>query len=218
MQLGRFLGFEERRGAAPEDRPFPQEDCTRFEIGLSRPARDIERLMLLMWEKLASLKLPQPFRRIALSAEEIYSIVPQTADLLDESLKEGGDWHGLIERLRARLGNHAVSGVATEPTHRPEAAWRTCEPGSHYAAIEYGTRPLWLLQQPKRLETLDAIPRFDGPLSLLAGPERIESGWWDGRDAARDYYVARAGTESLLWVYRDRHSEKGHWYLHGIFG
>ena len=28
-------------------------------------------------------------------------------------------------------------------------------------------------------------------LELLAGPERIESGWWDGADVQRDYYVAQ---------------------------
>jgi protein ImuB len=218
VQLGGFLEF--RKGGVQRLRIdlFHKEACTPVEIGLVRPGRDVEHFVLLVREKLATLKLRQAVRRIALSADDIFSIVPQNADLLDESLKSSGDWQGLIERLRARLGNHAVSGVATEAAHRPEAAWRVCEPGESNATLEYGTRPLWLLPQPKRLETLDAAPRFDGPLSLLAGPERIESGWWDGRDAERDYYVARAETESLLWVYRDRHSEKGHWYLHGIFG
>jgi len=28
-------------------------------------------------------------------------------------------------------------------------------------------------------------------LVLEQGPERIESGWWDGRGVARDYYIAR---------------------------
>ncbi len=218
VQLGGFL--ESRNGGVQRLKIdlFHKEGCTRVEIGLVRPGRDVEHFGLLMREKLASLKLRRPVRRIALSADDIFSIVPENADLLDDSLKSSGNWPGLIERLRARLGNHAVSGIATEAAHRPEAAWRVCEPGERNTTLEYGTRPLWLLQQPKRLETMDANPRFDGPLSILAGPERIESGWWDGRDAARDYYVARAGSESLLWVYRDRQSEKGHWYLHGIFG
>ena len=86
------------------------------------------------------------------------------------------------------------------------------------AASPSSPRPLWLLQKPKRLEEVGSAPQCEGPLSLLAGPERIESGWWDGHDTARDYFVARAPTESLLWVYRERGVERGHWYLHGIFG
>jgi protein ImuB len=50
--------------------------------------------------------------------------------------------------------------------------------------------------------------------ALLAGPERIESGWWDGGEVRRDYFIARIGEGSLVWVYRER--ERG-WFLHGIF-
>jgi protein ImuB len=54
-------------------------------------------------------------------------------------------------------------------------------------------------------------------LSLLAGPERIETGWWDENYAARDYFVASNPAQSLLWIYRERNTEAG-WYLHGVFG
>jgi protein ImuB len=52
---------------------------------------------------------------------------------------------------------------------------------------------------------------------LLSGPERLEAGWWDGADIARDYFIARTPGKSLLWVYRQRREPAG-WYLHGIFG
>jgi len=85
----------------------------------------------------------------------------------------------------------------------------------------------------------------DGPsqcgLVLEHGPERIESGWWDGRGVARDYYVARqcggrtpkptpAGRPqgegqdgpsqsqphgAKLWVFQERLSKR--WYVHGVF-
>jgi protein ImuB len=51
---------------------------------------------------------------------------------------------------------------------------------------------------------------------LLAGPERIESGWWDGHDVTRDYFVATNPAEALLWIYRERDRE-GRWFLHGFF-
>ena len=38
---------------------------------------------------------------------------------------------------------------------------------------------------------------------MLAGPERIESGWWDGADVRRDYYVASDARGARLWIYRE---------------
>jgi protein ImuB len=50
---------------------------------------------------------------------------------------------------------------------------------------------------------------------LLRGPERIESGWWDRCDAARDYYIARREDGAWLWVYRDLVTHA--WYLQGLW-
>ena len=36
----------------------------------------------------------------------------------------------LVERLRARLGDAAVTGLRPHPDHRPELAWRCMEPGA----------------------------------------------------------------------------------------
>ncbi|MDG1180937.1 MAG: DNA polymerase Y family protein, partial [Gammaproteobacteria bacterium] len=53
-------------------------------------------------------------------------------------------------------------------------------------------------------------------ITLLSGPERIEARWWSGNEVCRDYYVAREGGGSRLWIYRERGGER-HWYLHGYF-
>jgi protein ImuB len=59
------------------------------------------------------------------------------------------------------------------------------------------------------------------PLRLLAGPERLEAGWWDGGLSARDYFVAGLPAGELVWIYRLRPAppvgEPG-WFLHGRFG
>jgi protein ImuB len=57
---------------------------------------------------------------------------------------------------------------------------------------------------------------FHGELQLLRGPERIETGWWDGGDVRRDYYVARDQRGVQLWIYHDLREAR--WYLHGLFG
>jgi protein ImuB len=119
---------------------------------------------------------------------------------------EAEDWARLVERLRARLGHAGVCGLAAHPDHRPEHAWRRVEPGEWdpRACPAPGPRPLWLLEPRKIPERL---------FTALAGPERIEAGWWDGDDAKRDYFVARRPDGTLAWIYR----EAGEWYLHGLF-
>jgi protein ImuB len=68
---------------------------------------------------------------------------------------------------------------------------------------------------------LDAPLPLASGLVLEQGPERIESGWWDGRGVARDYYVARQirgarqSHGAKLWVFQERQSKR--WYLHGMF-
>jgi protein ImuB len=52
-------------------------------------------------------------------------------------------------------------------------------------------------------------------LILKEGPERIESGWWDGNGVARDYYVAHQPRGVKLWIFQERQSKR--WYLHGMF-
>jgi protein ImuB len=80
-------------------------------------------------------------------------------------------------------------------------------------------RPLWLLAEPERLRVHQGQPCCDGALAFEAGPERIESGWWDGRDVVRDYYVARMPSGVRLWIYRERDpSQATRWFLHGVFG
>ena len=54
------------------------------------------------------------------------------------------------------------------------------------------------------------------PITLLSGPERIETYWWSGTDVQRNYYVATESNGSRLWVYRER-TEAQAWYLHGLF-
>lgn len=69
-------------------------------------------------------------------------------------------------------------------------------------------RPAWLLPQPVPLR--DPAPR------ILAGPERLETGWWDGDDARRDYYVLETSRGQRAWAFTPV-GETGHWMLHGWF-
>ena len=54
---------------------------------------------------------------------------------------------------------------------------------------------------------------------LRDGPERIESGWWDGADVRRDYFIAENPRGEIVWIYRDHRYgiDDGEWFLHGLF-
>ena len=47
-----------------------------------------------------------------------------------------------------------------------------------------------MLPEPQLLNVQDGYPLHHGKLELLAGPERLETGWWDDDGIARDYYTA----------------------------
>jgi len=190
--------------------------ATRIELGLVSVCREAAHFALLLRERLQQTALPEPVRSIALEVQFIEPLAHSNQSLFSDELQQGGNWPRLIERLRSRLGAAAVHGLALCADHRPERANAQAEPGARQLDLDFKLRPFWLLARPQPLEETGSIPCHHGPLKLLAGPERIESGWWDGADIARDYFIARAANEALLWVYRER-SPAGAWYLHGIF-
>lgn len=188
-----------------------------IEIGLATPARGAEHFVRLLRERLPGLTLTEPVEAIALEAAVLTPLPGATAGLFRDVHVEGEDWARLVERLEARLGSSTVHGLAVHSEHRPEHAWCRVSPvGGTQRAAGTGPRPLWLLERARRLKEVDGVPQDAGPLELLAGPERIESGWWDGGEVARDYFIARSAGSALLWVYRERGAAGG-WYLHGIF-
>ena len=64
-------------------------------------------------------------------------------------------------------------------------------------------RPAWLMETPLELKLQRHQPVYGSPLKLLAGAERIESGWWDDALIARDYFIAENALGQLLWIYRE---------------
>ncbi len=195
-------------------------------IGLLRPSSDVAGMRELAAIHFSALRLAAPVVALVLEAD-VAGLQPVTpADLLGLRLDQGERLAGLIERLRLRLGMHAVHGLRTSPEQRPERAWQpvvdamepdTMKPEPAAAgAVACSLRPLWILAEPAALARRGEVPLFHGALVLEDGPERIEAGWWDGDDVRRDYYVARSRRGMRLWIFRERRS--GRWYLHGLFG
>lgn len=188
-------------------------------FALGAPARTPAHLLGVLRERLARVTLAAPVEAIALDSEETAPLAGRNLGLLpgDDADKVEVP---LVDRLRARLGEDAIYRLAPHAEHRPELATRASPMRvplpAQAATLPDAPRPLWLLTEPQPLRELFA----HNPWIIRDGPERIESGWWDGGDLRRDYFVADTPDgAATAWIYRDhRHGvDDGEWFLHGIF-
>jgi protein ImuB len=220
LQLEGFLAARVGGVRQLELRLYHREaPATVIAIGLVAPSRDASHFTQLARERLGVTALPEPVRALALAADDLVPLPGTPRALFDDGRGRPEDWPRLVERLRARLGAGSVHGVRVAEEHRPEYASQSCTLAPAPARATGGNagtglRPFWLLEAPRPLAEVGAVPHHGGPLKLLAGPERIESGWWDGAEIARDYFVAQTPEQALVWIYRTR---GGGWFLHGLF-
>ena len=203
------------------------------------------RFTALLAAKLESLVLAEPVRRLELTAGRPRRFIAASAPLWAAG-EQGGELAAaqapeFLQTLLARLGDEAVYSLSEIDEHRPECQQQRVGPrvpgsdagaapasrrlfGDAPAAAPAGVaRPLGIFETPRPLEMLrDATGhvralRLDGQeLTLLRGPERIQTGWWDAHSIARDYYVARAADGAHWWIFRECDPPR-RWFVHGCF-
>jgi protein ImuB len=155
---------------------------------------------------LENVKLTAPVFAITLSTGKTHVRTPDKTDLF--SGKKGALSNlQLISLLQAKLGEQAVQGLAVQDDFRPERV-------SHYSppfqpsSIKFNfqtLRPSFLLNTPRPLQQ---------KVSIVHGPERLDTGWWDNHQVTRDYFIAHSEVGQWCWVFR---TPNGKWFLHGIF-
>jgi protein ImuB len=181
---------------------------------------------LLPEENVKGERLHQLVERLSVRLGEHNVLVPVA--LADHRPEKMQRWEAarnssaLASMSMARAGGRSVtaSALRTQPSRQGNKRQLPCD----------ALYPPWLLPQPLRLEVRGEKPQYHGPLRLLAGPQRLETGWWDGASqgpAVRDYFVARSDAAGLLWVFRERLATQAtgpeaepapvHWFLHGIY-
>jgi protein ImuB len=209
---------------------------TELAVALAEPSADLAHLQLLLRERLARVVLAAPTLELQLGCQHLVAGAAPNGELFPTPASQAEGLVRLLERLRARLGDDQVLRLQPVADHRPEHASRTVpaqggpapDASATAAAAQQAHgllplhRPVWLLPQPQPLAEREALPLLQGrPLQLLSGPERIETGWWDGAPAARDYYIAQTDTGALVWVWHARlpaAAEGAQWFLQGRFG
>jgi protein ImuB len=203
---------------------------TRIRFGLASITSDRRRLMDVLVQKLSQVELAAPILQMKLLSGPLQPLSAASLEVFAKSSVGSRDTATqLIERLRARLGEQAVYGICPVPEHRPEAAWQRVQALRLDSALRAGPsrtgrpleieegapRPIWLLDEPSQLGASEVRQWREGQAVLEEGPERIESGWWDGKGITRDYYIVRRTGGLRFWVFQERQSKR--WYLHGVF-
>ncbi|NIM41930.1 MAG: DNA polymerase Y family protein [Hydrogenophaga sp.] len=196
------------------------------------PTRRIEHLARLLAEHLARTELLAPAGDLELEALGTQALAPPSGSLLPDDGTADVALDETLERIAARLGPQRVLRPVPLDDHRLEHMQRWQPVGEPLPrarpaipAPDHTPQPSWVLPRPLRLPVRGHRPVYRGVLQLIAGPHRVEGGWWDRaadgaahRHAQRDYFVALDEQAGVLWVFQERLADEGGaWYLHGVF-
>lgn len=182
-------------------------DELNLEIGSAQGEYQAEKWLALTALKLENLKLMAPVYAISLRTGETHVREPEKTDFF--AGKKGTlSCLQLISLLQAKLGEQAIQGLVLHDDFRPELATGYASPLLQPAPQSslQALRPSFLMHIPQALNE---------KVSIVHGPERLSTGWWDNKEVTRDYFIARSESGQWYWIYKTPDTR---WYLHGIFG
>ncbi len=215
----------------------PSRLKTTIHIGMAKVERATDRLLSLAREHLHKTTLPDHVLAMSIEIDHTQPFQEISASWLPDPQHQPDSWYRLIDKLSARLGADNVYQLQTVDDHRPERSLKlvTAAAASSHAASLNTTRassknktpmfagalrPTFLLATPRKLLSHEGRPTCHGAVDIISGPERIETGWWDGQPASRDYFVGRNRHGETMWLYRNHQGNQAagaDWYLQGYF-
>ena len=173
-------------------------------------------------ENNAAFHIEEPSADYSTEPSADYSTEPSAGYSTEHVKKTSGNFlkgQQLLNRLHARLQPNCVQGIRLTPDPRPE--YQTFYQSSTELAVFHNERtkqqqnakhnslpyPLWLYPAPIAIKNQEHY-------QLLAGPERFNSGWWDGHSIQRDYYLAKHKyNHQQLWIFQQHDG----WFIHGVY-
>jgi protein ImuB len=242
-RLCRRLAEQDKGGRRFVARFFRVDEAVpEIAVGTALPVRDPGYLCKLLGDKLDTVDPGFGIEVIALEAAAVEPLqapqtqllaAPDTADTLAD----------VVDTLSNRLGADRVLRVAPFASHVPERAVRRVPPlplrRPSWVDDPTAPRPIRLLRRPEEIDVIAPVPddppvRFNWRgvahrVRAAAGPERIATEWWRGRqpgrrpepDLIRDYYRVEDSDGARFWIYRaglHAPDRMPRWYLHGLFG
>ncbi|WEX11761.1 DUF6504 family protein [Chelativorans sp. AA-79] len=218
----------------------------RHVVRTSLPLRDPAVIRRLFRERLAAagdkIDAGYGFELVRLSVLKASSFALAQVDLAGESTCEEERLAFFADRVRARLGEHALMRPVPVESHVPERAVRMLPfaAAGKAAVLPVGeapaasARPIRLFSRPEPVEVIAAeVP--EGPplhfrwrratyrVARSEGPERIAPEWWHEPDdaATRDYFRIEDAEGRRFWLYRQglygAAEDMPRWFMHGIF-
>lgn len=180
--------------------------------------------------RLEKLLLQQGVHTLQLEAKNFVKASGHSQQLFDAlgGLANREPLDTLFDKLQTRLGQDMVYCIDCEQEHLPERASvrALVDTSARYrkpaitdkekikGQASALRRPAWLLRQAVRIQQRQGAMYWGGKLSLLQGPERIETAWWESPEQ-RDYYIAQHENGGLYWVYKDL--ARNSWFVQGLF-
>jgi protein ImuB len=172
------------------------------------------------------LSIPAPVIALKIEIKKFDAFINHSNSLLSVGKPKihynDNNLNKFMEQLRARLGDNHIKRVSAVAEHCPEYASQQFNYGEliqsnqSNAPVAKNIRPFWLLPVPLLLNIRRGKLYHRKALTIINGPERIETYWWSSTDVCRDYYIAKEKNGSRLWIYREKQGERN-WYLHGFF-
>ena len=193
----------------------------------AEPTLDGAILLELVQLRLHASRLPAGVTELELRVETVRATRAQL-DLFAASRRRDLDAGArALARLRAELGESAVTRARLREGHLPEAGF-TWEPLDRLRApqarkVRVRTLVRRMHARPLSLPPLPANERNDawlergssddyGRVVRFVGPYIVSGGWWMTA-IHREYHFVETARGDLLWAYYDRRRRR--WFLHG---
>lgn len=155
---------------------------------------------------LESITLEHPVIEMTLSVARSGEMDSQSDDLFQGRTGQQSESE-LLSLLQAKLGHEHVHQPYFTDDPRPESSTHYDRPHTSVKQAERRAqlRPTLLYTPPRALTD---------KVTIVQGPERIATGWWDNNILIRDYFIARSREGRWLWIYRTPEKK---WWVHGVF-
>ena len=185
---------------------------TEFALQAAHETHQASDWLRLFNARIERLPIPHEVSGIELSCERIEALRFAELDFFDRTRERDREWDALTTLIKLRLGDSALQSANDNACALPETPLLTGDSATGNDDL----RPAFLFDPPRPLSNRE-VAAFKSSFPMRY-PDRIQEHWVPQPDreyTTRDYYIARAQDERMLWVFRERlHDE---WFLQGLF-